>query len=273
MLDRLSENPLGLLLHTDQPGAIEAPAFPNLLVCIHVGSSVQTACRRGDQSYYGLAVHGDIDIIPANTPSLWHFAERNSEIILSLIPELVDTVAEQLEFDPRRIEIRNRFQIRDPHLENIGWALKAELECGYPSGRLYLDSLAVAMAARLVTCHSSGSVEPNKQNGSLAGRRLKQVLSFIEDNLSRNISLGEIAAVAGLSVSHFKTLFRAAVGLPVHQYVIRRRIERAKILLSESNLPISQIALETGFAHQSHLAHHMRRVLGISPKAVRELHR
>jgi AraC family transcriptional regulator len=54
---------------------------------------------------------------------------------------------------------------------------------------------------------------------------------------------------------------------------VQRRVERAKTLLSESNLPISQIALETGFAHQSHLAHHMRRVLGISPKAVRELHR
>ena len=80
----------------------------------------------------------------------------------------------------------------------------------------------------------------------------------------------DVAAVAGLSPSHFKSLFRASVGLPVHQYLIRRRVERAKSLLGEGRMPISQIAFETGFAHQSHLARHMRRVLGLSPKALRE---
>ena len=272
MLNRIKENSLRLIYRSDPPGLVEVPAHPNTFISIHVGPAVQMSCRRGGQSYRGTAVQGDIEIIPPETPGIWEIKEKDSALILRVSADLLQTVAEELNFDPRRIEIRNRFQVRDLQLENIGWALKAEMERGYPSGRLYLESLAVAVATRLVTAHSSVAPEPKEQNGCLSGRRLKQALSFIEDNLGRNISLNEIAASAGLSVSHFKTLFRESAGLPVHQYVIRRRVERAKVLLSESKLPIGQIALETGFAHQSHLALHMRRLLGASPKAIREMH-
>jgi len=217
-----------------------------------------------------MAVHGDIDVIPAGTPSVWEMKEKDSYVALRVPPELLAMVAEESDLDPSRIEIRNRFQVRDVQLENIGWALKAEMECGYPCGRLYLDSLAISVAARLVRCHSSVSREPRRLNGRMSERRLRQVLSYIEDNLSHDLSLSDIAAVAGLSASHFKNLFRESVGLPAHQYLIRRRVERAKSLLGEGKMSISQIAFETGFAHQSHLARHMRRVLGISPKKLRE---
>jgi AraC family transcriptional regulator len=267
---RVKANSLRVLLLTDPPGVIEVPGLRNTLVSIHVGTSVQVSCRRGAQSHQGMAVHGDIDIIPAGTPSVWEIKEKDTALVLSLSPELLQAVAEESNFDLNRTEIKNRFQMRDTQLENIGWALKAEMESGYPCGNLYIDSLAVSVATRLLHCHSSASIEPEKQNGRLAGRRLKEALSYIEDNLSQDISLSDIAAVAGLSASHFKSLFRESVGLPVHQYLIRRRVERAKQMLGEGELPISHIALEVGFAHQSHLAHHMRRLLGVSPKALRE---
>src|ERR1044071_5575630 len=269
--NRIKENSIRLLLLSDPPGLVEVPALRNTLVSIHFGPSVHIACRRGGESYRGTAVHGDIDIVPAGVPSFWELKEKDTAFILSVSPELINMVAEGFDFDPSRIEIRNRFQMRDTQLENIGWALKAEMESGYPCGNLYLDSLAVSVAARLVRCHSSISAESEKPNGRLLGRRLKDVISFIENNMIQNIYLYDIASVAGLSVSHFKSLFRESVGLPVHQYVIRRRVERAKSLLGEGKMPISQIALETGFAHQSHLAHHMRRLLGVSPKTLREM--
>jgi AraC family transcriptional regulator len=68
-----------------------------------------------------------------------------------------------------------------------------------------------------------------------------------------------------LSTAHLKTLFRRSMGLPVHAYVIQRRVERAKLLLLRGELPASQVALEAGFAHQSHMARHMRRLLGVTP--------
>jgi AraC family transcriptional regulator len=259
---------LGLLF--DEPGVVEIPELRNTIVSVHVGPSVQVSCRRAGKRHRGTAVHGDIEIIPAGTPGLWEIAQKDTSLVLGVSPELLSTVAEQLGLDLRQVEIRNRFQVRDAQLENIAWALKAEMECGYPCGRLYIDSLAVSVATRLVRCYSSLSMEPRKQNGRLSDRRLRQVLSYIEDNLSQEISLGDIAAVGGLSISHFKSLFRESVGLPVHQYLIRRRVECAKRLLGEGKLSISQIALEAGFAHQSHLARHMRRLLGVSPRTLRE---
>lgn len=262
---------LGVVLLSDAPGRIEVPGARSTRVSIHIGPSIQVNCRRAGRSHRGLAVHGDIEIIPAHTPSVWEISEKDTFLAMSLSPELMNAVAEQLGLDAQRIEIRNRFQVRDEQLENIAWALKAEIDAGYPCGRLYLDSLGMAAATRLLMRHSSVSREPRNLNGRLSERRLRQVLSFIEDNLSNDISLRDIAAVAGLSVSHFKSLFRESLGLPVHQYLIRRRVERAKTLLREDKLPISQIAFEAGFAHQSHLARHMRRVLGMSPKAFREM--
>jgi AraC family transcriptional regulator len=267
----VSEDSIRLFLLSDPPGVTEVPGLRYTRISIHVGPSVQVACRRGGHYHRGRAVHGDIDIIPAGMPSLWEVNETDTFFTLSISPELLSMVAEEFDCDASRIEIRNRFQVRDPQLENLGWALKAEMEYGYPCGRLYLDSLAIAVAARLVRCHSSLAREPKKIQGRLSDRRLRRALDYIEANLGQNISLADIAAVVGLSVSHFKILFRESVGLPAHQYLIRRRVERAKSLLSEGVLSISQIAMETGFAHQSHLARHMRRVLGVSPKALREM--
>jgi AraC family transcriptional regulator len=268
--DRLDEQGFRMRLVTDPPGIAKYPGGPNTVVSVHVGPSSYIRCRRGDDSHCGTAVHGDIDIMPAGMPSIWELREADMALVLGLSPGLLDSVAEQLDVDPRRVEIRNRFQIRDPQLENISWALKAQAESDQPCERLYLDSLAVSVAVRLITCYSSAAERAAAPSGRIPDRRLRQVLAYVEDNIARDISLAELAAVAGLSVSHFKSLFRASVGVPVHQYLIRRRVERAKTLLAERKLSIAEVALEAGFAHQSHLARHMRRLLGVSPKALRD---
>jgi AraC family transcriptional regulator len=111
---------------------------------------------------------------------------------------------------------------------------------------------------------------PRAIKAAMPGRKLKAVLGYIEDNLGRDLALGEIAGVVGLSVSHFKTLFRKSLGMPTHQYLIRRRVERAAMQLRRGRMPIGQIALENGFCHQSHLALHTRRVLGLTPQELRD---
>jgi AraC family transcriptional regulator len=79
-----------------------------------------------------------------------------------------------------------------------------------------------------------------------------------------------LSAIASLSPSHLKLQFKRATGMAVHEYVIRRRVERARTLLAESDMPIGLVALEAGFAHQSHLARAMRRVLGVTPGVFRK---
>jgi AraC family transcriptional regulator len=263
---------LALQLRSDPAGVLNVPELQRVLIAIHVGAAAKISCRRGGESHSGSAVHGDIDIIPALTSARWEIHDQNdTALILALPPSLLDTVAEEQGFDARRIEIRNRFQIRDAQLENICWALKAEMEANYPSGRLYTDSLGISIASRLISTHSSVAQRPVVLNGGLGGRRLKQTLAYIEDHLSEDLSLSRIAAVTGISASHFKTLFRESAGVSVHQYVIQRRVERAKDLLMQDKHSIAEIALATGFSHQSHLARHMRRAVGLSPRAMKRL--
>ena len=263
---------IALQLRSDPAGILEVPELQSVLVAIHVGPSTRVSCRRGGESHSGSAVHGDIDIIPALTSARWEMHDQNdTALILSLPHSLLSTVAEEYGFDSRRVEIRNRFQIRDVQLENICWALKTEMESNYPSGRLYVDSLAVSVASRLVSSHSSIAQRPRERSGGLGGRRFKQALSYIEEHLAGDLSLSQLASATGISSSHFKTLFRESSGIPLHQYVIQRRLDRAKDLLIAGTLSIAEIALETGFSHQSHLARHLRRSSGLSPRAMRQL--
>lgn len=262
---------LMLQLRSDPAGVLEVPELQSILVAIHVGPAAKISCRRGGISHTGSAVHGDIDIIPALTPSRWEIHDQNdTALILALPNSLLDTVAEEHGFDSRTVEIKNSFQIRDAQLENICWALKAEMQSNYPTGRLYIDSLAISAASRLLSAYSSRTPRAIVQRGGL-GRRYKQTLAFIEDHLADDLSLPRVASIAGVSSSHFKTLFRESAGVPLHQYVMQRRIDRAKDLLMQGHLSIAEIALATGFSHQSHLARHMRRSVGLSPRAVKQL--
>lgn len=249
------------------------PALPKLYVSIHVGRSVHMDCERGGYKHSGLLVHGDIDIIPAGTSAIWEPHDKDTALTLGVDRRALAMAAQQAGMTPDRLEILNRFQIRDPQIENLGWAFKAEMQAGYPNGRIFTESLTAALATCLVRKHSARwRPAPDTGDGPSEGmgwRRLRQVLSYIEDNLEQDLSITNIALVAGMSTSHCKLRFRQSMGMPVHQYVIQRRVERAKSLLGEGKMPIAEIARETGFAHQSHLALHMRRIAGCSPKAIR----
>jgi AraC family transcriptional regulator len=226
-------------------------------------------CRHGRTHFCGTAIHGDIEIIPWGMSGSWELEQNDSAFVMSFSPALLRTAAEESGLDTAGMELLSRFHIRDMQIEHMAWALKSEMENGYACGRVYTDSLALALAAHLVRRHSSLSSPSSCVNGRMPLRKLKEVLLFIDDHLAQDLSLTDVARAAGLSVSHCSALFRAAMGVPIHQYVLRRKVERAMWLLRESRLPISQVALETGFAHQSHLALHMRRILGTTPKKLR----
>ncbi|WP_144154719.1 helix-turn-helix domain-containing protein, partial [Paraburkholderia sp. BCC1885] len=100
-----------------------------------------------------------------------------------------------------------------------------------------------------------------------------RVVDYIDAHLDRSLTLAELAEVAGLSVPHFKLLFRRTFGTPVHRFVVEKRVERAKRLLLQGKLPVSQVALDCGFAHASHMAHWMKRMLGVTPREVEQSER
>jgi AraC family transcriptional regulator len=262
---------LRLSLISDKPGLIEFLGSPRVVVSLHIGPSVAVDCRRAGQRHRGTTIHGDLEIIPPNLGGVWEIKSRDTALVIGLKLRVLERFVEESGGDPRKLQVFNRFQARDPQIEHIGWALKAEMESGYPSGRSYMDGLATGLATRIVRNHSSLARPHRPMNAAMPGRKLKAVLGYIEDNLGRDLGLGENAAAAGLSVSHFKALFRKSLGMPPHQYLLRRRVERAAMQLRSGNMPIGQIALENGFCHQSHLALHTRRVLGLTPQELRNI--
>jgi AraC family transcriptional regulator len=260
---------LGARLLVDLPGVIETPAQADPYVLIHVGTPVEIGCERGGRAHRGVSVHGDVDIIPAGVASRWTLKKRDCALVVRISHELVKAAAVDLGVDPAGAVLLNRFQARDAKLEHLGWALKTEMDHGFGIGRLYADGIGVAMACQLVQAHSRAAAKKAfSRPGAMTAFRLRRVLGYIEDHLSDDLSLAAIAAIGGLSVSHCQRAFRNAIGLSVHQHVIRRRVERAKSLLVDRSRSISDVALAVGFSHQSHLAYHMRRILGASPMSV-----
>ncbi len=259
-----------IMLRSDGPGVVEVPELEVPRIAVYIGKPVRLNCRHGAQSHSGLAIHGDIDIIPDRMASSWEMKGVDTALVIRLGRQSIYQVSET-SFDERHVEIRSRFRVRDPQIEHIAWALMAEAQNGYPSGRLYLDCMATALAVQLLRNHSSLALMRPLERCEMPPRTLRQIQCYIEENLRCDLSLAALAEVARMSVSHLKTTFRSATGIPVHQYVIRRRVEHAALLLRECKLPISQIAIEVGFAHQSHLALHTKSLLGASPSQVRRL--
>jgi AraC family transcriptional regulator len=107
------------------------------------------------------------------------------------------------------------------------------------------------------------------KNRSLTPTQLQQVLDYINTHLNRDLSLVQIAGVINISPTYFASLFKRATGISPHQYVIQQRVERAKLLLSKTDLMIADIALQVGFSSQSHLTQQFKRLTSMTPKQIR----
>ena len=110
---------------------------------------------------------------------------------------------------------------------------------------------------------------PHAVVGGLPQSKVRRVIAFIEDNLHRQLRLEELAAVTHMSPYHFARLFKRATGISPHRFVVRRRIDAATALLTESTSSISSIARAVGFSTASHFATTVRRITGMTPTAYR----
>lgn len=243
-------------------GMIQLDPAPEHRIRIHAGGKpVRGMCSETPFVY----THGDMDMMPAGHTESWREDDDNTSLYLSLAPWLLQRTAEELGIDPQAAGVELRYQFRDSQIEHIALALDAERRSGDLNGNLYAESLGTALAVHLLRRYPQAAAH----GGGLRSAKLRQLREFIDGHLDQPLSLAQLAVVAGVSSSHLKTLFRRSTGTPVHQYVMRRRVERARELLQHSDLPLSQIALDAGFSHQSHMARNMQRLLGVAPAALR----
>jgi AraC family transcriptional regulator len=156
----------------------------------------------------------------------------------------------------------------DPRLGALVAAVDAERVAGFPSGRLFLESIEQALAVALV---SDYAVRPSARiyRGGLTPARMRKVVDLVHAQIDGDLSLEELADAAGLSINHFSEMFRQSTGLSPHQFVLHRRIDRAKELLRASEIRVLDVAVACGFETQQHFARVFRKVCGASPTEYR----
>lgn len=227
--------------------------------------------RLGQQSRYeGGLGEGVIHIDPLGslTGALW--TEPMHVLFLMPSESTFQLVLAELRSPPSRFELLRTSYAQDAQIRQIGYAVLAECRSGFASGRLYGESLAIALTARLVTCYSSRPGSLVGGNEGLPAWRLRRVTDFIEENIGAELALAEIAAVAGFSEYHFSRMFKLSTGRTPHRYVMERRVARAKELLALGTMPITEIGICLGFGDQSHLTTVFKKHTGTTPKHFRE---
>ncbi|MEI3853571.1 MULTISPECIES: AraC family transcriptional regulator [unclassified Ensifer] len=179
--------------------------------------------------------------------------------------EILEEVAGELYTDREsRRRILSLFGANDPTLRLFMSAIRASLEEPPQSNALKIDYLSHALASHLLHGHSTagpGTTVP-KAAESLSSRQLGAVVDYVAENLASNLTVDELAAVVGLGRAQFLRRFKAATSLTPYQYVISRRIRRARLLLGDKRFDYSSIAAMCGFASQAHLASMFKRIVG-----------
>jgi len=246
-------------------GEVKSAGSPFHTVTLHAGAPVRVNCERGGRAYAALLSRGDIEIVPKGEGGRWVDDGPIELLVMRIDPGFLSKVAVGIGIDPDSIEVLPRVQARDAQLEHLGWTFEAALAEGKTVEPLFVQGLGVALATRIIKSHSISRAARVRR--ALTRKQTAAVCDYIEANLSAPLSLASLAAMAGVSVSHFKALFKAAVGVPAHRYVVRRRVVRA-VELIKAGEPLAQVALACGFAHQSHMARAMRGVLGQTPSQI-----
>jgi AraC family transcriptional regulator len=252
---------------TTEPGLLELAPLAEHRLRIHAGPPVRGACS----VHRFLYTRGDIDIQPPGYSDKWEEYQRNTSLVVHISPALLRRAAEQIDLDPGRAVLEVQHQFRDSQIEHIAWALDVDRRSAHPNGGLYTESLGLALAVHLLGRYRAARrvapVSPIRGRG-LSAAQFRRLVAFIEEHLDEDLSIARLADSSAISASHFKALFKRTTGMPVHRYVVQRRVERARDLLAAGELSTSQVALATGFAHQSHMARAMRRLLGVAPRGI-----
>jgi AraC family transcriptional regulator len=208
-----------------------------------------------------------ISLVPAGSPARVRWSGRCDALLVYLEPGLVARVAaEAFGLDPARLTVPPLDALDLPPLRAAMTAVDAELTAGGAGGRLAAESLANLLAVHLIR-HILARRRPSRgRDGALPPGRLRAVVAYVEEHLGAGPSLEQMAAVAGLSPYHFARQFKAATGVPPHQYVIMRRVERAKELLhAGTDLYVAEVAARAGFSDQSQFSRHLKHVVGVTP--------
>jgi AraC family transcriptional regulator len=167
------------------------------------------------------------------------------------------------------VELHPRWRMTDARLSSLLAAVNSERVAGFPSGRLFLDSVEQALAAALINGYAVRHRPVRTYRGGLSPVRLRKVKEFVHAKLEDELRLGELAQSVGLSIAHFSGMFRKSTGETPHQFVLRLRVDRAKEMLRSAESRVLDVAIACGFKTQQHFARVFRQLCGATPSEYR----
>jgi AraC family transcriptional regulator len=168
------------------------------------------------------------------------------------------------------VELRRVESLVDARVGALTAAVNAERVAGFPSGRLFLDSVEQALAVALVNGYALRRRSAQTYRGGLGSGRLRRIKEFVDAKMEDDLTLGEMAQSVELSTAHFSRMFRKSTGETPHQFLLRQRVERAKEMLRSVDARVMDVAVACGFKTQQHFAQVFRHVCGTSPTEYRQ---
>jgi AraC family transcriptional regulator len=211
-----------------------------------------------------------MSFIYASRQLVWHHRNKPSEWIhITFDPKFLSRVALESGLS-ESTQIQHQAFFVDPTLLHVAQLLREEMLNEGLSGNLFVESLRNLLAIHLLRHHREIHQTINLKETRLSLSQLHQVKEYIEEHLSEDLTIVNLAAIALMSEFHFARAFKATIGQSPHRYVIQRRIEHAKVLLSVTQLAIAEIAYRVGISNQSHFTAQFRKIVGATPKQYRD---
>jgi AraC family transcriptional regulator len=220
----------------------------------------------------GVVAPRQICLTPAEAVAYWNHSAYPKILQIFLDGAIYKSAVEEIfDCDESSAELVPQFGVIDPLLEQLAIAITSALRTA-TSEPLYIDAIAHLIAAHVARSYSARSstarILPPIE---VHPRKMQRVIEYIEENLATNLSLEVMAAEVEISALYFARTFKAEVGQSPHQYVIARRVERAKELLRDTDMPLDDVASVVGFSSQSHLSRCFMQHVGIPPGAYRRV--
>jgi AraC family transcriptional regulator len=266
-------NGLTLELHSfhDLDAVVQATDH---VIAVHLAGNVSVHRSRNGRARSRTMAVGDVTITPVGPPTRWRQSGQSLVVLLRLSPDYVRSVAgDECALDPDRFAIQGRFGIRDERIDDLARRLLGGLELEGTDSRLYVDALTCELAIHLLREHTSPCAGTTWRMARLSPHKLRRAIDHIDDNLRTELTLASMAEAVALSPGHFAHAFRQATGVAPHRYVLERRVERAKALLRQSDMPITEIADCVGCSSHSHFSVLFHRITGVTPRQFRTLDR
>jgi AraC family transcriptional regulator len=241
---------------------------PEHFLHVVLSGAVKYEVRTRGQNLRFTSRPGTIFLLPRGTVDEVNWAGPTRRMALAIHPRLLTNALDETAHETD-VELTEHWDLIDGHISALLLEMTADLDDGSPAGTIYGESLANALAVYLVKRYAVRQLTPAVYKGGLPGHRLKRVLDYIADSLEENISLSQLAAIAGMSPHYFSELFKQSTGRAPHNYVLLQRIERAKHQLRDPKRSIIDAGLDAGFQNPSHFARVFRKLEGTTPSKFR----